>query len=200
MAVGTWNRAAVERIYGDHLNRDTAITAHLPRLKALAEDCGIAVEFGVKRGASSSALLLGAAHVISYDVKATPEAQQLAAVAGDHWDYRIEDSRTARIPICDLLFVDSLHTFAQCDTELRQHADLVQKKIVFHDVGTFGEVAANGETGEHLWQYTKGATVPKYAVGIRPAIDGLMIRDRSWVIAARYTDSHGLLVLERRRP
>jgi hypothetical protein len=40
--------------------------------------------------------------------------------------------------------------------------------------------------------------VPLTALGIRPAIDDLMIRDPSWRIVARYTDSHGLLVLERR--
>jgi hypothetical protein len=40
--------------------------------------------------------------------------------------------------------------------------------------------------------------VPTDALGIRPAIDELLIRDPSWRIVAHYTDSHGLLVLERR--
>lgn len=200
IAAGIWNAAAVQAIYEGHLRQKTAITAHLPRLRQLAEACDIAVEFGVKRGASSSALLLGAAHVRSYDLVRTPEADRLASVAGAHWDYRIEDSRTAEIPTCDLLLLDSRHTAAQVDAELTAHAARVTRYLVFHDVGTFGEIGADGETGRQSWTYVPGGpSVPREHLGIRPPIDWLMCRDRSWQIAQRYTDSHGLLVLERRR-
>jgi len=199
-AVDTWNAQAVAAIYEGHLRQQTAITAHLPRLRMLAASCDVCVEFGVKRGASSSALLLGAPYVRSYDLVRTSEADRLAAAAGAHWDYRIEDSRTAEIPPCDLLFVDSLHSYAQCDAELRRHADRVKHFLVFHDVGTFGEIAADGETGRPAWAYTPGGpSVPRAYLGIRPAIDEACIRDPSWQIAARYVDSHGLLVMERRR-
>ena len=36
-----------------------------------------------------------------------------------------------------------------------------------------------------------------HALGIRPAIDQLLMRDPSWRIMAHYLDSHGLLVLSR---
>lgn len=186
-------------MYADELKHpERAMTAHLPRLKALADGCSLVVEFGVKRGASSAALLLGAERVRSYDVVATPQALQLQKVAGDRWDYRLQDSRTADISACDLLLVDSLHTYAQVTSELERHADAVRRWLVFHDTITFGSIGANGETGQHLWTYRTGQSVPKAAMGIRPAIDELMIRDQSWRIHAHYTDSHGLLVLERR--
>lgn len=188
---------AIRAWYDHWYARPSAIRAHLPRLQALAAGCGLAVEFGVKRAASSAALLLGAARVVSYDIVPTPEAIRLQAEAGSRWDYRIEDSRTAEILACDLLFVDSLHTFAQVDAELRRHAEAVRRYLVFHDTITFGSVGADGETGQHCWQYRPGVPMPPEALGIRPAIDALLIRDRSWQIAAHYTDSHGLLVLER---
>jgi hypothetical protein len=190
---------AIEAVYQKHLARKTAITAHLPRLRALAEGLDLAVEFGVKRGASSSALLLGAARVVSFDVVETPQARELQRIAGARWDYRLEDSRSAAVPECDLLFVDSLHTYAQVRAELEAHADKARRWLVFHDVITFGVIGADGETGQHLWQYRQGESVPPHALGIRPAIDELMIRDGSWRIVASYPDSHGLLVLERQR-
>lgn len=190
--------ATVESIYASHCAGKTAISPHLPRLRALAEGCAVAAEFGVKRGASSSALLLGAGLVISYDIAETPQARELKQVAGDRWDYRIGDSRTAELGEVSLLFIDSQHDYEQCHAELTAHADNVRRLLVFHDTITFGSVGARAESGEHKWQYKRGESCPLNALGVRPAIDELMIRDPSWHILAHYPDSHGLLVLERR--
>jgi hypothetical protein len=189
---------SVESIYLRHCAGATSITPHLPRLRALATGLAVAVEFGVKRGASSSALLMGARRVMSFDIAETREARELAVAAGERWAYWIADSITAAVPICDLLFIDSQHDYEQMKAELEAHAYKVQRYLVFHDVVTFGEIGANGETGLHKWTYVRGQSVPLNCLGIRPAIDELMIRDPSWRIAARYNDSHGLLVLERR--
>jgi hypothetical protein len=189
----------VEEIYAVHCKQKTAITAHLPRLRELAHGAEVAVEFGVKRGASSSAILLGAKLLISYDVAATPEAQELKVAAGERWSYRIADSRAATIPPCGLMFVDSLHTYDQVRAELA-HSAMVWSGgyLVFHDVTTFGEVGALGESGCQSWTYrSAGGSVPLEHRGIRPAIDELMIRDPTWRIIERRVESHGLLVLQR---
>lgn len=190
--------AAIVAHYQAACLKGTAISAHLPRLRDLAVGCTVAQEFGVKRGASSAALLLGAESVISYDIEPTKEARELARLVGPRWSYRIEDSRAALPTPCELLFVDSLHTYAQCRAELQRHADSVSRWLVFHDSITFGSVGAYGETGRQVWTYQVGQSVPQTCLGIRPAIDELMARDPSWQIRAHYTDSHGLLVLERR--
>jgi hypothetical protein len=190
----------IEAFYTHEMHHpERGMTAHLPRVRALADGLAIAVEFGVKRGASSAALLLGATRVVSYDIVETPQARVLQRLAGSRWEYRLEDSRTAAIPACDLLLVDSLHTYAQVQSELCQHAAKVRRWLVFHDTITFGSIGAHGETGQHLWRYVQGQSVPMAAMGIRPAIDELMIRDPSWMIRAHHVDSHGLLVLERAR-
>jgi hypothetical protein len=191
------NRPAIEALYVEHCASGSAMAAHLPRLRELATDCDLAVEFGVKRGASTTALLLGAQRVLSYDILATPQAKALERLAGDGWTYRLADSRTAKIPSCDLLLVDSLHTYAQVKAELDAHADTVQRYLIFHDTITFGSIGADGETGRHLWTYTPGHSVPTSALGIRPAIDELMMRDPTWRILSHATLSHGLLVLAR---
>lgn len=190
--------ATLEGFYEWSRSQPTAMGPHMERLRALANGLDLAVEFGVKRASSSVALLLGAKRVISYDIKDTPYAQHLKSIAGDRWDYRLQDSRKATIPDCDLLMVDSLHTYAQVKAELEAHAGKARRFLVFHDVLTFGVIGANGETGAHSWQQRPCQSVPLEHLGIRPAIDALMIRDPSWCIVASYTDSHGLLVLERR--
>lgn len=176
---------------------ERAITAHLPRLRDLARRCAYVVEFGVKRGASSSALLLGAAHVTSYDLVPTKQARELKRIVGERWDYRIEDTRTAMVPFCDLMFFDSLHTYEQMQIELERHAHRSLRYLVFHDVSTFGEVGADGESGRQAWTYVVGQSVPLQHLGIRPAIDQFQIAHPEWRIAERYVDSHGLLVLRK---
>ncbi len=188
----------LEAAYARWCQAGIAMSLHLPRLRTLAQGCALAQEFGVKRGASSTALLLGATRVLSYDIVVTKDARALAAAVGDRWEYRLMDSRTAPVTPCDLLLLDSLHTYDQLTAELCRHADAVTRYLVFHDVLTFGSIGARGETGEQLWTYQLCQSVPRAALGIRPAIDELMIRDSSWRIAASYADSHGLLVLERR--
>lgn len=192
----------LEDLYQQHCRSGTAIAAHLPRLRTLAAGLQHVAEFGVKNGASSTALLLGAQYVTSFDIVETPHARALQKIAGDRWSYVIADSREvqhvqAELPT-ELLFIDSLHTHAQVQIELARHAHHVTRYLVFHDVTTFGEVGAVGETGKQSWTYQHGRSVPPEHYGIRPAIDELMIRDDSWRIKARYVDSHGLLVLERR--
>lgn len=186
----------LETIYQRHCAANTAISAHLPRLRELASHCDTVVEFGVKRGASSSALLLGARRVISYDIAETSEARELKRLVPE-WDYRIGDSRKADFAEVDMLFIDSQHDGAHVEAELA-HADKVRRFIAGHDTITFGSVGAKGETGEHAWRYVKGQSCPEWALGIRIAYDRLMVRDPSWRIHAHYPDSHGLLVLERR--
>lgn len=194
-----YRSASIEDHYNHALKmNDGNMGPHLPRLKALAEGLPLVVEFGVRRGGSSSALLLGAQKVISYDVKETAEARMLARVAGDRWDYHVQSSLEAPVQPCDLLFMDSLHTFHQCDGELKRHADVVSRWIVFHDSiwrGCIGEPHLDFRLLRTTFQDTKKREA---MLGIRPAIDELMIRDRSWFIVAHHTDSCGLLVLERR--
>jgi len=189
---------SIEEFFQSELtHQERAITGHLETLRLLASRVSIVCEFGVKRGASSAALLLGADEVYSYDIKETKEARRLEALACGRWHYMVANSLDVMIPACDLLFIDSLHTFAQCDAELRRHATRVLRFLVFHDSMTFGVIGADGETGHPLWTQAQGQAVPSGAWGIRPAIDNLMIREPWWRIVRHDYHSHGLLVVER---
>ncbi len=188
----------LDQFYANELaHPERAITEHLPYLRNLATGLTYVCEFGVRHGASASAFLLGADFVYSYDIKETSKARRLQAIVGSRWTYTIASSLSVRIPMCDLLFIDSLHTYAQCDQELHAHAHRVRRYLVFHDTLTFGSVGADGETGRQQWAYQAGISVPLPCLGIRPAIDALQVRDPSWRLVYSSARSHGLLVLER---
>ncbi len=174
-----------------------SISPHLETLLDLASGYKVVCEFGVQRGSSSSALLLGAEEVYSYDIKETARARELKNIVGGRWHYTIKSTLDIRIPECEMLFIDSLHTYDQCSRELALHSSRVSHRLVFHDTITFGSVGAMGETGNQSWTYRRGIPVPPEHLGIRPAIDKMMINDPSWKIEAHYVNAHGLLVLRR---
>ena len=196
-------RDALLELFEENKASGYGTSGHMETLRSLAVEAaafadpnGIVpvVEFGVAGGRSTSALILGATQngqarerVISYDIVESRKARRLRDLAGDAWRFVHEDTREAsRIPECAMLFVDSLHTYAQVRAELA-HAGRVWKFLVFHDTITFGSVGADGETGQPL----------AGSLGIRPAIDELMIRDPTWKIRFHHTHSHGLLCLVR---
>jgi hypothetical protein len=180
--------AAIESIYQEHVKSGSAIAPHLPTLRRLACDCKTVVEFGVKNGASTTAFLSAGCEVTSYDIVETRRARELERLAGKTWTYRVQDSRTAEQVDCDLLFIDSLHTYDQCKAELARMGNHARKYLVFHDTIIFGSVGALGETGKHA----------EGVLGIRPAIDEFMIEwSYRWRLQFHDVHSAGLLVLRR---
>jgi hypothetical protein len=182
-------------IFQKHKGDGNAMAEHLETLRMLASECDIAVEFGVQRGASTTALLLGAKKVISYDIKPTRQAQHLAEMWPHRLDYRIQSSLEADIPECDLIFFDSIHTYSQLSQELK-HASKCRRWLVFHDTLTFGSIGG-GLGGGQLWSYQTGVSCPLEFLGIRPAIDEFMIANPHWRMIKSTPRGHGLLVLER---
>lgn len=190
----------VEALYNGHQQSTRHSTApHLSRLRQYATGCDLAIEFGTRHGASASALLLGARHVISYDLEDSAHLPALARAAGDRWEFRQQDTLTAPVTPCELLFLDSRHTYAHLSAELLRHADAVSRWLIFHDTMTFGSIGADGESGCPGFQLTRGVQIPRAHYGIRLAIDELQMRDPTWRLAAHHPESHGLLVLCRTR-
>ena len=189
----------LETLYQQHCQSTRHSTApHLPRLREYATGCDLAIEFGTRHGASASALLLGARHVISYDLQTSLHHPALVRAAGDRWEFRQQDTLTAPVTPCELLFLDSRHTYAHLAAELARHTGVVARWLIFHDTMTFGSIGADGESGSPGFQLTRGAQIPRAHYGIRLAIDELQIRDPSWHLIAHHPESHGLLILERR--
>lgn len=174
-------------IEGDFVHRASTpsdINEHLPVLRALAAECGTVVEFGVRTGNSTCALLAGLhdrgreSTLISYD-KNQPSCQ-FGRVPRVHWIFQQADTaHLPEIPLCDMLFIDTLHTFSQVKEELR-HAGQVGRYLVFHDTVLFGFKDEQ----------------PGQGPGIMQAILAFLAWGK-WRVSASYPNNNGLLVLER---
>lgn len=169
------------------------INEHLATFQRLGAECKTIVEFGVGWGTSTWAFLSTQPHwVRSYDIIKYEQLGLLFETTKRmNWDWDLVLQNTAdstfEIPECDLLFIDSLHNADHVAAELR-HAHKVKKYIIFHDIEKWGEY---GESAERLGEADTNIK------GINYAINDFMAAHPEWREKERYTNNHGLLVIER---
>jgi hypothetical protein len=138
-----------------HVGSD--ISAHLPFLEFLAKQCRTIVEFGTRDCYSTCAFLAGKPLWLkSYDIEITHSIRTLQTMTDLPCKWVFEQKSTIDpqtvIPLCDLLFIDTLHTYKQVKEELCLHADKVDRFILFHDTVSFPEInhAIQEFIDEHL--------------------------------------------------
>ena len=188
------DREVIEAIYQRRFKAGgSAMSPHMPTLRALAEECETAVEFGVRRCMSTIALLAGGVSLWSFDID-WPERYEwirgkIERAAGGKWHpMRVSSIAPVAVLPLDLLLHDSLHNYDHVKAELDLHADSISRFLVFHDTVSHGKHGQSDSCGE-----------PDPDIrGIMPAIKELMERDPTWHVKAHYKNSAGLMVLERR--
>ena len=125
---------------------NTDIHEHLPVMRKLIEDnkLEVVVELGVRDGNSTTAFLAAQPkNLISVDIVEAPflwkvkDAYNAEPKGPTDWRYILADDLTIVIPECDLLFIDTNHTFEQLDAELKLHASKARKFIALHDTEAF---------------------------------------------------------------
>lgn len=179
---------------------------HLPTLRALtlaANRGGIAmpgrgafaspprvVEFGVRTVVTTWAFLAARpASLVSVDIEDPPRDAIEAAhacAAEDGTPFEFWRRSTLDIPpvSCDLLFIDTLHTYRQLRAELERHAAGVTRFIAFHDTVTFGFVGMDGQS-------------PGLQDAIEELVAGKIAGSGEWVLRWHDERNNGLAVVER---
>lgn len=147
------------------------IDQHLITLAWYGSQCESIVEFGVRTGISTVAWLISAPYNLDcYDLEKHPEVDDLSEMAVEWTIFRFHQENTLEctIPECDLLFIDTLHTYDQLKQELARHADKAKKWIILHDTETFPDMtraAVEWEAANPHWklkqhfQHQHGLTV-----------------------------------------
>jgi len=162
------------------------INHHLPLLHDLANRCSHVTEFGVRTGESSRAILSSRAnHVRMYDIQQDTGVSNLVNLcqqAGKDVVYRIQDVLSVQIELTELLFIDTLHTYAQLKAELERHSWRTSRFIAFHDTHTFGICDEPGYTGP----------------GLLPAIMEFIAANPQWQVMYHTPVNNGFTVLHRR--
>lgn len=182
-------RMAIEEWYINTYRLQTDIKGHLPILRYYASRCESITEMGTYYGKSTIAFLAGRPKKLRcYDLIRTEiidEIEKLAKEIGVDFIFTIGDSLKVEIEPVDLLFIDTLHTYAQLKEELDRHADKAKKYIIMHDTTTYDLVDSPhrykvGDKPQGLW------------TAIKEFID-----EGTWREKERIHDFNGLTVLER---
>lgn len=158
------------------------IHEHLPFLYELAKTCNSVTEFGVRIGMSTRAFLYANVKLRSYDLFINPELDLLFEFAiknNQDVKYIQADTRIVSVEPCDMLFIDTLHTYQQLKKELELHIDIVNRYIVFHDIQSYGTIGEDGQ------------------LGLLPAILELLRDNFNWRVRNIFTNNNGILVIEK---
>jgi GT2 family glycosyltransferase len=173
----------LEEIYNICANQPTDTNALFPDLRRYAEGCRHITEFGVRGVFTTWAFL--AAHpkrLIGYDIVPSYNAEEAKAEAvrgGVEYEFRVGDTLKIDIEETDLLFIDTLHTYAQLKSELERHHSKVREYILIHDTESFGLTGEDGGPGE------------------KRAVEEFLVAHPEWVMWEHLPQSNGLTVLTR---
>lgn len=177
---------SIEEIYLAKCRENSDICQHLPTLKAYAEKCNSIIELGLRSIVSTWAFLAGKpmslisvdihhpSYYLDYDPGAgnLDLAMELATKQKTDFKFIQEDSTMVKLPPCELMFFDTLHTYEQLKAELNAHGKNVSKYLIFHDTETYKEE-------------------------LIPAIKEYMNENPFWDVERMYSNNNGLMILKR---
>lgn len=151
------------------------INEHIPVIKQYAEKCESIIEFGVRSGVSTRALLVTDKKIRSYDIVEDPGVRylfNLAKYIGKDVEYIIADTLKIEIEPVDMIFIDTDHTYNQLSQELRLHGNKAKKYLMFHDT-----VSYSGELNRAILEFLNN--------------------NKEWVVKEFRQNNNGLTILER---
>lgn len=147
----------IENAYALACSTPGDIHEHLPVLRWLAADvAGVTgstiIELGTRSVVSTWAFLAARPwFVLSVDIEnahlvAVATCAEVCRDAGQLWEFKLADSLTMEPAPCDLLFIDTLHVYAQLRAELKRHGPHARRWIALHDTEKYGDVGDFGTT------------------------------------------------------
>lgn len=188
----------IDKTYKDYCNipqGQSDVSEHLPTLFFFAKQCKTVAELGVRQAISSYAFAAARPEkYIAVDIKEYQGFTKLIQLCKEEKINLVPiigDSRTIELEPVDLLFIDTLHTYAQLKIELERHHKNVNKFIILHDTVTYS-------FSDDYIDY--GANNPPCAeshTGLVPAIFEFLRNHEEWSHLKTYPNNNGLTVLIR---
>lgn len=208
------SKALTAQIRGDCFQGNMQDTAgHLPFMRMLASrpEVSSIVEFGTRRGVSTTAFLLGLAdqsklgssHTLSlhsYDIRLFQDAEMFNEIAlsfGISHGHTEESSLDADLQPTDLLYLDTLHCYGQVKRELAKHHQKIRRYIVLHDTLHFGQSSwVDGELCRPFQD--SGWSEEDVSWGIQLAVKAFLNEQPQWKELVYFEYDFGLTVLARK--
>ena len=183
------------------------INEHISILHDLCSECTSVTEIGIRDVVSTWGCIqgliengLGYGSYLGIDI-ATPPAHtldkitNLAKANGINFNVLKADDMTIQLPVTDLLFIDSLHTYCHLTYELEHFCSAVGKYIAMHDTsdpwGNSDDLSYLGDYSEYPVEYDRTKK------GLWPAVEDFLARHPEWRLKERRYNNHGFTVLER---
>lgn len=204
--------STIEDGYNLMKNNVSNINEHIPILAEYAEKCGTIVELGVSDMVTSWAFLKGLRfnkkkrkHLICVDVEKKPARfdmiYDLAKKNTISMEFVHADSLTMTIPRTDMLFIDTMHHYAQLIRELERHADSVRKYIIIHNTEIDGKYS---EIIRMCYYFDIQALKSKYGFSVKDMCKGLgyaveefLEKHKDWMVDKHLSNNNGLTILKR---
>ena len=194
---------ASESLLAQYRDEKGDISEHIDTLTCYAQECSSVVELGVRGGVSTLALMSGhPSYMTSFDINPfgnAPLYRTFAAELGVNWNFVQENVlSTKSIHECDLLFIDTLHSYTQLSLELWLHAHKARRWIILHDTVSFalhdeGQPSMDGlptEVIDHRIKLPEGR-------GLITAVNRFLAQGM-FKLKDHFPNNNGLMVLERR--
>ena len=201
--------ARLSYLYERAIQHPSDLNHLLPKLREMALQCPVVVEFGSRSNITTVALLAGQPeHLVSYDRVNSPLWENLKLHQGKTvFEFAKVDVLKVEAQACDLLLLNHIHTDEQIKTILDRHAPKVRRWVAFLGTSVYGEQGEDGGPGmlaalqcwmtEHpKWSIVyqsrigKGLTVLGYLNGDKHPLP--LISTMAWNYAKAYA-KHKLL-------
>lgn len=186
---------ALDILFNHALTDRSDINEHVYTLAHMAMGVRHVTEFGTRTGVSTTAFAMGLAvglqadlsraprMIHCYDMMRHPEVtiiEQAARENGVGFQFHLQDTRAVMIEETDLLFIDTLHTYAQVRDELASNGNQARKWLVFHDTELFKLLGEKPNS-----------------IGIWPAITDFVVHNPHWRLHKHYSHNNGLTTFRR---
>jgi|688.fasta_scaffold291541_2 hypothetical protein len=185
------------------------IHEHLKHLRRISSECASVMELGVRGMVSTYGVLAGLdlskapnKSYIGVDLFFPPvntyrRLEKNAKKSKISFEFIVKDDAFLDPIEVDMLFIDTLHTYAQLTFELEKFSPYVKKYITMHDTdapwGFEDEPYPYGNSHDFYPKW-----IDKTKRGLLAAADDFLERHPEWELAERYTNCHGFTVLKRR--
>lgn len=161
------------------------LNQHMPAMRSAVEG-GVVVEITNRQESTVAFAAALPEELHSFQLEVTAEVNLaytcLQQLRKRVTHFRAGSAQIAEIPECDLLFIDSEHTFERLSDELSRFGNRCRRFIVMHDTTSFGLAGDLGQ-GKR---------------GLRHAIADFLYRNGEWGVAVHTDVQHGMTVLARR--
>lgn len=204
---GSSYQQQLQKMYEKHTTEWSDIYEHLPTLRDLAKECPMVAEIGVRSMNSTWGVLLGLSEnpspfrsYLGIDLNLPPveifhKAKNLAVRNHIAFDFRVANDMDIDIEPVDLLFIDSLHTYAHLTYELEKFSPKTKRYIALHDTdapwGNVDDHEYHGDFSEYP------PHIDRTKRGLWPAVSDFLDSHPEWKLHRRYRNNHGFTILVR---